>query len=126
VSTGRHFAHSLVFIVYDRDDPGDPFNLDQPYTNADLRKPGFDPFEAHRAWIARKKLGLSLAEREQRRTAAITRTRAAIAKCAEEEKHPKRKRWRPPKLQLVKSSKSTLNEWKEALADVERRKRETP
>lgn len=98
---------------------------DEPYSNSDLLKPGFDPFEAHREWIARRQFNYPTpAQQQARQDAAIARIKAAVQADAEERaKRPKRKK----KRNYVKTSKrdesaESVKMWKEALADIQQKR----
>lgn len=63
---------------------------DEPYRTSDLLLPGFDPFEAHRAWLDRRKRG--------------------------EPEPPREPEPRGPV--VVIPERNTMNEWQEALLEA--------
>ncbi len=91
--------------------------LDLPYTDEDLKKPGFDPFEAHMAWLARRAARTPQDEALARR-AALARLDEHMAKWREEDKKPKPRKKRPPS-----EAAKSLKLWKGALAEVKARKK---
>lgn len=84
----------------------------EPYTNDQLKDPAFDPFEAHRQWIARR-AAITPAQRQAQIDAALKRLDKHMAAWREEEKKPKK---RKKKINLP----SELDRWKKALAEVKK------
>jgi hypothetical protein len=92
--------------------------IDQPYSNADLEKPGFDPYEAHLAWLDRRReRNNDPAYLEARRQAASERIRKALAKFKREPRKPKK-----PK-RIPTESERIVKEWKAALKAAKQKKR---
>jgi hypothetical protein len=95
--------------------------VDQPYSNADMRKPGFDPFEAHKAWI-KKRVEANKPETVAQARRRIARVRARVDRALAKLKaappcHPVP----PPKLTLLKSP-DLSEDWQAAVDDIKRRK----
>jgi hypothetical protein len=88
--------------------------IDQPYTAADLLKPGFDPFEAHRAWIARR-LAITPQDEARMRQATLVRIKAEQVAF---KKHQKRRR----KIRKLTEAQLSLKLWKDALGAVKRKR----
>lgn len=88
---------------------------DEPYSNEDLLDPDFDPFEAHRQWIARR----NAVPPQSRIDEALARLDEHMAKWRAEQAKPK-KRGRKPKPKF----QTETQKWKAALKELKRRKRE--
>lgn len=91
--------------------PGDDDWLDLPYYESDLQIPGFDPFEAHKAWALRR-----LAATPQQEALA---RQAVLARIDEEMRN-----WKPPKYKKrkkVDESKASIKLWKAALKALKRK-----
>lgn len=88
---------------------------DLPYTDEDLKKPGFDPFEAHLAWLKRRRE--TTPQQEARRLqAALARLDIEMAAF---KKTKRRRKKKPPS-----ESQASIKLWKRALAEAkEKRKR---
>ncbi len=97
--------------------PDDDDWLDLPYTNEDLKKPGFDPFEAYKAWIDRRR-NRTPQDEARARAAALARLDEVMAKFREDEKKPKPRKKRQPT-----EAQKSLKLWKSALADAKARKK---
>ena len=83
---------------------------DQPYTNEQLKDPTFDPFEAHRAWIERRRIRMESMTTEAQEAEALARLDAHLAKWREEQAKPKKRGRKPrPKFQ------TDLDKWKATL-----------
>lgn len=84
---------------------------DQPYTKADMLKPGFDPFEAYKAWIAKRLIPETPAEEAARIQRARKRVIAALAEL-------EKRRLNPPPPIKVPAPPSEEERWKKALKDI--------
>jgi hypothetical protein len=90
--------------------------LDSPYTNEDLKKAGFDPFQAHLDWLARKR---AVTPQQEARAAllALARIDEELEKFREEQKKPKPKPPRKPT-----EAQQSIKLWKAALKLAKQRR----
>lgn len=99
----------------------DPFYA-EPYSTTDLAKPGFDPFEAHKAWCATRKA--TLATHQSFAGFAIARVKAAIAAVAAGKRDPTIPKQKHRKLKTEPTaSERTVQEWSAAVKDIKKRKK---
>lgn len=89
---------------------------DQPYTDDDLKKPGFDPFEAHLAWLERRR-SRTPEQLMERFEAAMQRVDEALEKLKHEQLKPKKRK------KVVTEEQRSVKLWKAALADVKQKKK---
>ena len=107
-------------------DDDDPWFGDQPYTDEDLKKPGFDPFEAHYAWLARRR-AVTPQQEARRRQVALARITGELERFKEEQRtRPKpkpltaRQKAKIAKARAKAESDASIKLWKDALAVVKR------